>query len=70
MGERQDTDEFLAVRFPHLSKSWLDEINEMVGVLKQYFSGNAQMHVPWSGGLPQQTEWLVKGLKKPAKKKF
>lgn len=67
MGEKQNTDEFLAVRFPHLSKSWLDEINDMVGWLKQKFSGNGELCVPWSGGIPQPGRWTINT--KSAKKK-
>jgi hypothetical protein len=67
-GHKYDTDEFFAVHYQHLDKSWLkswlEDLNEMVGLLKQRFSGNAHMHLPWSGGIPQDTEWSVKQKKK------
>lgn len=60
----QSTDEFLAIRFPNLDKTWLDEINEMVGWLKQKFKGNGELYVPWSGGIPQISTWSIKSSRK------
>lgn len=57
-GQHIDTDKFLAIRYKHLDKSWLDKVNEMVGWLKQHLSGNGEMRVFWSGGVPQ-TEWTL-----------
>lgn len=56
----QSTDEFLAIRFPHLRKTWLDEINDAIGWLKQNFKGNATMQIPWNGGIPGEVHWFVK----------
>ena|SRR5579863_3111446 len=64
----KDTDEFLAVRYPHIDKSWLDEINTMLGQLKAWCSGDARMSVPFSGGIPQFTEWTIKSNRKAAKR--
>lgn len=69
------TGEFEAIlkdRYPHLDhhwlKPWLDDLNETIGWLKQKFSGNARMCVPWSGGIPQPAEWTFKQASKQPKK--
>lgn len=62
--DNMDTDKIVAVRFQHLNTTWLDEVNEMVGWLKQKFSGNGRMSVPWSHGSPLETEWTLKPDKK------
>lgn len=54
------TDEFLAVKFPHLRKSWLERINRKLGLLWQENGGNAEMHVRWRKCHPDWTEWSIR----------
>jgi hypothetical protein len=64
------TGEFKAIlsrRYPNLDqswiKSWLDDLNETIGWLKERFSGNGHMYIFWRGGVPQEPEWTVKSEK-------
>lgn len=70
--ERGDTGAFLKVldgRYEHLDSTWLKtfltELNESVGRLKQGFQGNAIMQILWRGGKPGKIDWLVKVKNKP-----
>ncbi len=67
--EPTDSEKLVALRWPHLKKSWLDEVNEAVGWLKTRFSGNAKMLVPLSGGQMQRPEWLIQAKRDPSTKK-
>ena len=53
----EDTDEFLAVRFPNVPKSFLAGLNKRLAWLKVLNGGHAEMKVRWSGGKPQWTDW-------------
>jgi hypothetical protein len=65
-----DTGEFKAIlerRYPNLDqgwlKTWLDELNDSIGWLKERFSGTGHMYIFWRGGTPQEPEWTVKSEK-------
>lgn len=55
-----NTDEFLAIKFPNLRKSWLTRLNQKLGWLKKKNSGNAEMRVHWAGGRDLYTEWTYR----------
>jgi len=58
--ENQSTDEFLAIRFPLIRKSWLERISRKLGLLKQENGGHAEMRVQWKHGTVHWTEWLTR----------
>ena len=51
-------------RYPNLEPGWLTktlkELNKSAGWLRQRYSGNGLLSIPWLGGKPQQPEWTVK----------
>lgn len=70
--ELGDTGAFLKAldnRYENLDSGWvktfLKELNERVGWIKQNLSGNVILQVPWRGGKPGGTNWLVKMSGKP-----
>lgn len=62
-----DTGAFVALKFPNLEVSWLDRVNEMVGLLKKHFSGQGRICTVWHGGREESTELTVKTDKKTRK---
>lgn len=56
------TDEFLAIKFPGIKKSWLQRICSKLNVLKQENGGNVEMHVRWKQGVPQWTDWIQRDI--------
>jgi len=58
----EDTDEFLAVRFPNVPKSFLAGLNKRLAWLKVLNGGHAEMKVRWSGGKVQWTDWTDREL--------
>lgn len=59
------TDEFLAARFPHVERNWLEMVNDTLGFLKQKSSGNGEMQTMWNGGVDAGTKWTFKPPKRP-----
>ncbi len=62
MASNPNTDEFLAVRFPHVHKSWLERVNQMLARLFQENGGYAEMHTKFQGTQPVWTEWQIREL--------
>jgi len=51
------TDEFLAIKFPGIRKSWLQKISTKLNLLKAENGGNAEMTVRWRHGTSQWIDW-------------
>lgn len=57
-----NTDEFLAIKFPGIRKSWLKRICERLKRLKQENGGNAEMTTHWSKGRDLWTDWKQRDI--------
>ena len=62
---QQTTDEFLAIKFPHLRKSWLQKINWRLGWLKQFNGGHGEMVTRFSNGQDRWTGWNERDVSDP-----
>ncbi len=60
--KKTETDEFLAVHFPGIRKSWLKRVSEKLTSLVQENGGNAEMHVRFNRGRIQWTDWSQRDL--------
>lgn len=59
-----DTDQFLALHFPHLPKSWLQRVNEKLGRLKAdpNNGGNVELCTRFNRGRPKWWDWREREL--------
>lgn len=58
----QSTDEFLAIRFPHLKKSWLQKVNDRLATFKLENGGSVEAVIRWSKGHVQWMDWHLRDL--------
>jgi hypothetical protein len=60
--KKTETGEWLALHFPGVPKSWLRRVSEKLALLIKENGGNAEMHVRFSRGRVQWTDWSQRDL--------
>jgi hypothetical protein len=55
-----DTGKFIALRYPHLDKQWLDSVNNGIAEFKKQNGGDVEMHVRWNKGRAKWTDWIIR----------
>lgn len=56
---QQTTDEFLAIHFPNVSKSWLRKVSERLGFFKKMNGGDLELHTRFKRGESQWDDWSL-----------
>lgn len=64
MKDHQDTDEFLALRYPKIkgARLVLEELNETLSLFEMKNGGNAESLIRWSDGYAQWIHWNFRGF--------